>query len=100
MRFVSIKHIFKTYFIMTSKLLTINPMYSVLEDGRLYNRTRGRFVKASVHSKAKPNFLQYDILNIETGKREKIAKHRLKEFVFGNHTAKKISDLPKMKIIP
>lgn len=84
---------------MTSKLLTINPMYSVLEDGRLYNLERGRYVKASPHSKEKPNFLQYDILNLETGKREKIAKHRLKEFVFGNHTAKTFSQLPKMKII-
>lgn len=84
---------------MTSKLLSINPMYSVFEDGRLYNLKRGRYVKASIHSQAKPNFLQYGILNIETGKREKIAKHRLKEFVFGNHTVKTVSQLPKMKII-
>ncbi len=73
-------------------------MYSVLEDGRLYNRTRGRYVKASVHSARKPNFLQYDILNIHTGKRQKIAKHRLQYFVFGDHTAKNISQIPRLQI--
>lgn len=84
---------------MKSKLLSINPMYSVLEDGRLYNRSRGRYVKVSMHSAKKPNFFQYDILNIHTGKRQKIAKHRLQHFVFGNHTAKNISDLPKFQLL-
>lgn len=80
---------------MKSIVLPINRNYRLYENGVLLNLNRGKIVKPFSHSIKKPNYLQYDILNIETGKREKLAKHRLKFFYFEKHNYKKISELER-----
>ena len=62
---------------MKSILLPINPMYRLYKNGSLFNTQRGKIVKPFKHSNAKPKYFQYDVFNLETGKREKIFKHLL-----------------------
>ena len=83
---------------MKSILLPINPMYRLYENGTLLNTQRGKIVKPFSHSKQKKQIKQYDILNIQTGKRQKFAKHRLKYFYFGIHNFKNITQLSNIKI--
>ena len=59
-------------------------MYRLYENGQLLNTQRGKMVKPFKHSNAKPKYLQYDILNIKTGRREKLFKHLLNESYFQN----------------